>query len=450
VEKYKDELCMNIHFTTLILYFKHILSIVVSYLCLFALPACKKQEVKKQVILTFRTFGFIEAKDQILSAGSTASLPAETKKNVWNLEGWYKDEYYTEKFDFSSPIYESDTVYAKWIPAFRTVSTFAGDNSGLVNYTYGPLTGYTDGMGTNANFWGVSGITIDSAGSLYINEFKNRRVRKILPNGLVTTIAGSGIDNSKDGIGKNADFVGPTAAMAIDSKGNLYIMDLNRLKRITPDGVVSTIAGSGDSKQEDGVGTSASFWTAFGMVCDLQDNIIITEFVGANIRKVTPDGVVTTLSRSGNSHQDGPLNLAGFKWIQGICRANDGTIFLADQLNFCIRRIGTDGIVSTFAGSGVETYADGVGTKASFVHPTRIAIDRYGNLYVTERFLYGSRLRLISPNGYVSTIWGGADSFKDGAIAEARFHKCSDIVIGKDDCIYVIEEYNNLVRKISL
>jgi hypothetical protein len=417
---------------------------------LFSIPACKKEEHKQQITITFNTFGFIDIKSQVLSAGSLTSIPTDIKKNVWTLEGWYKDESYNERFDVTAAVYESDTLYAKWKPAFRTVSTFAGDNSGLVNQTYGPITGYTDGMGTNARFWGISGITIDSTGSLFINELYNRRVRKILPNGLVTTIAGNGNKNSKDGMGTEAEFEGPGSAMAFDSKGNLYIMDLYRLKRISSNGMVTTIAGGATTNQTDGVGTAASFLTTFGMVCDLQDNIIVTEYVNSLIRKITPEGVVTTLTKRDQSYQDGPLSSAGFGALQGICRSSDGTFFIADQSNNRIRKLSTDGMVSTLAGNGIEGWADGMSTKASFTHPDCIAIDRYGNLYVTEAFFAGSRLRLISPNGYVSAIWAGADSFRDGLIEQALFHKLRDVVIGKDDCIYVLEDYNNLVRKISL
>jgi len=239
--------------------------------------------------------------------------------------------------------------------------------------------------------------------------------------------------------------------MAIDSKGNLFIIDSFRLRKITPQGEVTTIAGNGLPKAVDGKGVNAGFWTPSGMVCDANDNIILTEFANSLIRKITPDGTVTTLCRTDDQFQyrDGPLANAGFRFPAGICINSKGDLFVADQLNNRIRKISNE-LVSTFAGSGEDGYADGRGVKAKFSQPERIVVDRYDNLYVSETLFGSSRLRVISPEGEVSTVIGSHQKgFKDGSVAGSKFDIIRNLVIDNQQNLYIMDDYNSLIRKIS-
>jgi len=419
---------------------------------LFLFISCKKQNVSdsKQISINFNTNGGTPIKNQLIKMGETVVLPNTPEKNIWHFDGWYKDVDYKEKFNVKEPVTSEITLYAKWAPGFKSVSTLAGNTKGF-NTSWGSSTGYSDGYGDQVHFWGLGGICKGKEGILWVNEYLNRRIRKITPSGQVITIAGTGREVYKDGLGTSAEFEGPGSAMATDSKGNLFIFDRHRLRKITLSGEVTTIAGNGMPKVIDGKGTAAGFWTPGGMVFDADDNIILTEWASSSIRKITPDGNVTTLCKTADQLllKDGLLANAGFRFPQGICIDSKGDLYVADQMNNCIRKI-SNGIVSTFAGSGEDGYADGIGKKAKFSQPTRIVVDKYGNLYVTETLFSSSRLRMISPEGEVFTvIYGNQHGFKDGLIADSKFDIIRDIALDDNQDLYVMDDYNSLIRIIK-
>jgi len=414
--------------------------------------SCKKSHTDiGQSKITFNSDGGSNIGDQTVVVGKLLIAPTPPNKNIWVFDGWYTDENYQNKFDFNTPINGDLTLYAKWKPPFKTVSTFAGNNLGFKNGT-GPTTGYSDGIGNNVLFFGLGGIAVDNSNNVWVNEFHGRRIRRISPSGVVVTVAGDGNENYKDGVGLNAEFNGPGSAMTFDSKGNLFIFDSFKLRKITPNGEVTTIAGNALPIQVDGKGAAAGFWTPAGLVCDANDNLILTEFAGVmQIRKITPDGTVTTLCKTNQQYPyiNGPLSSAGFTWPQGICINKQGEMFIADQMNYRIRKIGVDGQVSTFAGSGAAGYADGKGTKAVFYQPESIAVDDYGNLYVTETLFGESRLRMISPQGDVCTIIGLQIGFQDGNIDDAKFNIIRGVAVDHQENLFIMDDYNTLIRKIS-
>lgn len=425
---------------------------LISIILLLGSISCKKQDSpeNKQILINFETNGGTPVKNQLVKSGATIVLPNNPEKNVWHFDGWYKDVDYKEKFDINELITSQITLYAKWKPGFKSVNTLAGDTRGF-NTSWGNTTGYSDGYGDQVHFWGLGGICKGKDGTLWINEYLNRRIRKITPVGQVITVAGTGRQEYKDGFGTSAAFEGPGSAMATDSKGNLFIFDNNRLRKIAPSGEVTTIAGNGIPKAVDGKGTTAGFWTPGGMVFDAEGNIILTEWGNSLIRKITPDGTVTTLCRTADQFQfkDGLLANAGFRFPQGICIDSKGDLYIADQLNNCIRKI-SNGIVSTFAGSGEDGYADGIGRKAKFSQPTRIVVDKYDNLYVAETLFASSRLRMISPDGEVFTVINGNQyGFKDGLVTDSKFNIIRDIALDDNQNLYVMDDYNSLIRMIK-
>lgn len=164
----------------------------------------------------------------------------------------------------------------------RTVSTLAGNPE--------RIRGYVDGFGVNVRFEYVSSMAVDTSGNLFVTDFRNHVIRKIAPNGEVTTFAGRGPSQSgdADGTGTMAAFAYPSS-IAIDASGNLYVVDNNRkIKRITPYGVVTTIAGNGSSGTTDGLGKDASFKGLLALTIDNIGNIYVSESGTNNIRKLTP------------------------------------------------------------------------------------------------------------------------------------------------------------------
>jgi streptogramin lyase len=284
------------------------------------------------------------------------------------------------------------------IAADGTVTTLAGKAG-----TFGS----TDGSGTAALFNGPQGITADTAGNVYVADTGNSTVRKITAAGVVTTLAGSaGQGGSTDGTGAAARFSSPYG-IAVDSAGTVYVVDSNdnTLRKITPAGVVTTLAGSpGAIGLTDGTGNAARFSVPFDVAVDGAGNIYVCDHGNSAIRKITPAGVVTTLAGSGSQgNTDGKGSAATFKFPAGIAADSSGNVYVADTDNQIIRRITPSGDVTTIAGSTVGS-VDGVGTAASFYNPKDVAVDSSGNLYVADRGNHTIR------KGTLGTTTGGSAS----------------------------------------
>jgi sugar lactone lactonase YvrE len=253
------------------------------------------------------------------------------------------------------------------------VTTFAGNI----------IPGSIDGIGTKASFLGPSGLTIDASGNLYIADTGNNKIRKISPVGVVTTVAGTGVGGSVDGDRSQASFLAPTD-VAVDGSGNLYVADIsnNKIRKINPSGTVSTFAGSGIEGSMDGVGVLASFHYPRNITIDKVGNLYVSEWGSRKIRKISPGGVVTTLAGGGNFGVDGTGSSASFGLPSGITIDALGNLYIADTGNNTIRKITSAGVVTTFAGSGVKGSLDGLLSTATFNDIFGITIDHFGNLYV--------------------------------------------------------------------
>jgi sugar lactone lactonase YvrE len=256
-----------------------------------------------------------------------------------------------------------------------------------------------DGIGTAASFNGPTGITIDADGYLYVADREGLKIRKISPTGVVSTLAGSGTYGSTDGTGVAASFYWPTG-VAVDAEKNVYVADQlnNKIRKITPNGEVNTLAGSGNSGTLDGTGTSASFTAPWGITLDSNKNIYVSDLLSHNIRKITPAGEVTTMAGSSTpGKMDGRGTSASFNWPHGVVTDASGNVYVADQENATIRIINDSGYVSTFAGSGKYGFSDSIGTMAQFAVVYSITVDYNGFIYVAD----GTRIRKITaPGGY--------------------------------------------------
>ncbi|MGO4395251.1 NHL repeat-containing protein [Variovorax sp. M-6] len=268
------------------------------------------------------------------------------------------------------------------------VSTVAGSGQG----------GSDNGTGAAASFRGPYGLAADVHGSIHVADFDNNLIRKVTAAGVVTTTAGSGANGSADGTGVAATFSRPAGA-AVDGSGNIYIADFQNhlIRKITPTGVVTTLAGSGAEGATDGTGALASFKNPLAVAVDVQGNVYVGDYKNHLVRKVTPTGVVTTLAGSGVvGADDGTGSAASFRYVGGLAVDVSGNVFVADSENHLIRKITPTGVVTTLAGSRGEPGADdGVGTAASFANPFGIAVDAAGNVYVADT--NNNLIRKITP-----------------------------------------------------
>jgi Ice-binding-like/Putative Ig domain/Dockerin type I domain/NHL repeat len=327
-----------------------------------------------------------------------------------------------------------------------TFTTFAGPVGGR---------GSIDGTGSVARFSYPRGVATDSAGNVYVADSANAAIRKITPAGAVTTLAGlAGVRGSADGTGSAARFTGPNG-VATDSVGNVYVADYDLIRKITPAGVTTTLAG-GTLGGGDGTGSAAGFYDPEGMATDSAGNVYVASGYSHTVRKVTPAGVVTTLAGSGSpGSADGTGTAATFNRPAGVATDSGGNVYVADSLNYTIRKITPAGVVTTLAGSAnVAGSADGTGSAAHFYLPSGVATDSGGNIYVADT--YNDTIRKITPAGVVTTLaglggsgYGGSIGSADGTGSAARFFNPIGVATDSSGNVYVADTENHTIRKVT-
>jgi DNA-binding beta-propeller fold protein YncE len=218
------------------------------------------------------------------------------------------------------------------------VSTLAGTNG---------EGGYQDGEGTVAQFQSPSGVAVDGDGNVFVVDTGNHLIRRITPQYHVSTLAGNGVKGYRDGKGTAAQFKEPFG-LAMGGDGNIIVADTSnhRIRRITPQGHVSTLAGTGEKGRRDGEGIVAQFKSPCGVAVDGDGNVIVADTCNHSIRKITPQGQVSTLAGTGEEgHQDGDrITSAQFKDPRGVVVDENGNVVVADTYNQCIRCVASDAV----------------------------------------------------------------------------------------------------------
>ncbi len=256
-----------------------------------------------------------------------------------------------------------------------------------------------DGNGTDASFDFPTGIAIDASGNVYIADSGDDMIRKMNGENDVSTVAGqAGVTGASNGTGRDALFNDPWA-VAVDSTGNLYIADManNLIRKITPKGVVSTLAGGMTPGSTDGTGSAASFNRPMGIAVDTAGNVFVADTANHLIRKITSKGEVTTLAGGGaGGAANGHGSAASFNWPSGIAIDASGNLFVADSGNSLIRKITSSGEVSTYAGPKIRGTDLGPANDTAKFLPYGVAVDSKGQVYGVDPF--NGLVRIITPN----------------------------------------------------
>jgi len=351
--------------------------------------------------------------------------------------------------DSSGDLYVADLYNEeiRKITPSGTVTTYAGQ---------GPFGGNVDGTGNEARFRNPLGLTVDAGGLVWVADTDNHSIRLIGPDQAVTTLAGTGAQvGFSDGTGSAARFNNPSS-LSFDSNGNLFVADSGNhiIRKITAGGSVTTLAGTGGDHfgSADGVGGAASFFFPDGVATDSSGNVYVTDSDNHTIRKITPSGVVTTLAglalQSGTA--DGTGSAARFNFPIGIAVDSSGNVYVADYGNYTIRKITPAGMVTTLAGlAGQRGSADGSGSAARFSALGSMAADVAGNIYVAD--IDNRTIRKITPAGVVTTLAGlaGQSGSSDGTGVAARFSGPEGVATDSSGNVYVADTGNNAIRKIT-
>jgi sugar lactone lactonase YvrE len=316
--------------------------------------------------------------------------------------------------------------------------------------------GYTNGSAATARFRCPNGLAVDGTGNLYVADTANQAIRKIDSGGRVSTLAGLAHQHgTNDGVGEVARFWGPFG-IAVDAAGNLLVADTgnNTIRKILPDGTVSTLAGgAGQPGNSDGAWLSARFRNPWGVAVAPDGDIVVADSSNDSIRKLRPSGMVYTVAgQSGTiGYLDGYGDNARFNNPSAVAEDGAGNLYVSDSGNDVIRKITPSRVVSTLAGSaGNAGSADGSGASARFWNPQALAVDRDGNIFVADTG--NNSIRKISPMGQVTTIAGlaGSAGAANGPGPQARFNGPAGIAVDQDGNIYVADTNNHAIRKITL
>ena len=380
---------------------------------------------------------------KVTSKGEVTTL-AGSKEGFADGQGSAAQFYYPSGIviDAAGNLYLADNHRIRKVTPKGEVSTFAGGEGG-----------FADGQGSAARFSSPRSIAIDATGNLYVVDVNSRddhltynyRIRKVTPKGEVSTLADSD-QNFVNEQGSSTRFNDPRG-IAIDVAGNLYVADTynGRIRKITPKGEVSTFVG-GKEGFANGQGSAAQFYQPYGMVIDMAGNLYVADHRNHRIRKITPKGEVSTFAGGEALFADGQGSVARFYYPSAIAIDAAGNLYITDTGNNLIRKVTPNGIVSTLA-SGEKGFADAQGSAARFNKPRGIAIAVAGNLYVTDT--QNHRIRKITPKGEVSTFAGGERGFADGQGSAARFNEPSGIAVDAADSLYVADRGNHRIRKIT-
>lgn len=297
--------------------------------------------------------------------------------------------------------------------------------------------GSADGTGTAASLTAPEGLAVAADGTVYVAEPYTYRIRRISPEGQVSTLAGGGTEPGRqDGQGSQARFMGPKD-LAIGPQGDLYVVDFDSVRRVSPGGAVTTVS------LRNADGSSYQPIELFGIAVDPQGNLYLS--ATSWIDRVSSTGIVTRYAgHDAKGFADGTVGRSYFHLPRKLAFDRSSNLYVADYGNQRIRCIAPDRSVKTVAGNGILGYTDGAAAYSRLNFPSGLAVDAAGNVLVADTFNHS--IRQISPDGYVRTIAGNnSPGYADGS-ATIQFQRPTDVAARPDGSILVADSDNARVR----
>lgn len=344
-----------------------------------------------------------------------------------------------------------------------TITTVAGNGS----------KGYSDdgGAAMAAQLYYPAGVAVDRLGNLYIASLDNQRIHKVDSSGIITTVAGNGsIGYSDDGGLATAARLNYPLYLGLDGTGNLYFADSdnNRIRKVDSNGVITTVAGTGSRgfSGDGGAATSAQLDIPAGVALDGSGNLYIADHDNHRIRKVAPNGIITTVAGTGSggySGDGGMATVAELFYPKGLAADKAGNLYIADSYNNRVRKVDTNGIITTVAGnggvgagSGGFSGDGGIATNAQLDYPNDVTVDVWGNLYIVD--YVNHRIRKVDANGIITTVAGygavgygsGGYAGDGGAATSAHLNYPRGVAVDRAGNLYIADSGNHRIRKVNL
>jgi len=334
---------------------------------------------------------------------------------------------------------------------------FKLDQNGVVTRAAGSsrMTRYSGdgGPAVGAELRTPSGIAIDAAGDIFIADASDYRVRKVSPDGLISTVAGTGVQGySGDGASATSAQLSRPTGLTTDTKGDLFIVDGVRVRKVSLSGTITTVAGNGTIgfSGDGGPATGAQLNSPYGVAVDSAGILYISDDGSLRVRKVSPNGIITTVAGtgvSGSAGDGGPAMSAQLTGATGIAVDTSGNLYLAEsnsesgayECPSCIRKISAAGTITTVA------------VGLGLIEPRALATDQAGTLYIAETGT--GRIRKISPEGFTSIVAGNGATTSyggdGGPVTGAQFFWPTGVAVDADGTVYVADTFNNRVRAVS-
>jgi sugar lactone lactonase YvrE len=323
------------------------------------------------------------------------------------------------------------------------------DTNGLTTIVAGNAsTGYSGdgGAATNAQFNLPVALIVDTTGNLLIADSGNNRIRKVATNGIISTVAGNGTSgfSGDNGFATAAEISNPSG-LCLDAAGNLFIADTYNfvIRKVAITGIITTVAGS--------PGNPGTFYYPTAVAVDSSNNLYIADSQHNQVSKVNTSGTISTFAGNGTTNYSGDggaAKNAALNLPVGLAVDAAHNLFIVDSGNNCIRKVGTNNVITTVAGNGTMGFSGdgGVATNANLASPQNVAVDSFGNLFIADSG--NNRIRQVGTNGIIATVAGRV--LNDGDFAtNATLGSASGVAFDAAGNLYIADSHNNRIRKVD-